>query len=108
MNFVVYKWSCKDISITDFYIGYSKNFNERVKQHKTSLKCSCFYGKGIKKYEFINAHGGFDNWEFKIIAKFSSEKDARDYEGRLIWKLKPSLNLNGLIGNTPIIITLNS
>jgi hypothetical protein len=96
MDFVVYKWRCKDESIKPYYIGYSRNFSGRIKGHKKDYKMSIYFpGNGVK-YVFVRKYGGWDGWEFEIIGRFSSEREARRYESTLIMMEQPLLNMCGL------------
>lgn len=83
MEHVVYKWKCKDSNIKDIYVGYSKDFDRRIKWHKRDYNKICKYQLG-KKYDFVRENGGWDNWEFLKLASFPTEKDAMDYERMLI------------------------
>jgi hypothetical protein len=63
---VIYKISCKDLLITDFYIGSTKNFYKRYHVHKTN----CIQASVQKLYIEMNKNGGFSNYEMVIIEKF--------------------------------------
>ena len=70
-NSVIYKIVCKDKSITDCYVGSSCSPRSRKCAHKTS--CNNENGKSynLPVYRFIRDNGGWDNWQFVIIEKFS-------------------------------------
>jgi predicted GIY-YIG superfamily endonuclease len=90
MNHIVYKWRCKDESVEPYYIGYSMDFSARVRSHQ-----KCYFQQGVK-YNFVRKYGGWDSWEFEIIARFTNEREARNYESYLIRKETPLLNVVGL------------
>ena len=61
---LIYKMSCKDPLVPDFYLGYttfslaymSEMFNKRSKNDKKWPVC-----------DFIRTHGGFENWIFERL-----------------------------------------
>ena len=60
----IYKISCKDTNIKEVYIGGTTNFKARQYRHKANCNTlSCTF----KVYQFINQHGGWDNWEMSEI-----------------------------------------
>ena len=64
---VVYKLVCRDVSITEKYVGSTTNLRKRRAAHKTncnnpnSKPYNCFV------YQFIRDHGGFENWQVVSI-----------------------------------------
>jgi hypothetical protein len=79
----VYKFSCKDPGVKEFYIGYTKNLNRRIITHRNTYK-----NEKIKWYKFVKDNGGFDNWVFNII-----EEDCEKIRERYwIEELKAELN----------------
>jgi hypothetical protein len=86
----VYKIYCKNLDITDCYIGSSKDFNRRIREHKYTITITNYK---LKLYNFIREHGGIDNWDFVCI------EDNIDYnllhyrEKYWIKYLKPTLNI---------------
>ena len=81
MEHVVYKWKCKDSSISQYYIGYSKDFDKRIKKHKQDyLTQTRHFNRPQKKYAFVCENGGWYNWEFEVIDYFLTETDAKEYE----------------------------
>ena len=89
-----YKLCCKDISITEIYIGHTTDMRKRKWQHKSS----CNNEKGIKYnlnvYKFIRDNGGWDNWDMIEIERFEAIDgyDATKRERYWIETLKASLN----------------
>jgi len=73
MSYLVYKIYCKDTSITDVYIGSSKNFVSRKYMHKSYCNNENTRYYNFKLYVFIRENGGFDNWEFEVL-----EEDIQD------------------------------
>jgi hypothetical protein len=93
-NTVIYKICCKNIDITDIYIGSTTNIKRRIREHKNT--CNNLKNKNyhLKVYEFIRNNGGFDNWNIIIIEKYpcNSHTDAIIRERELYETLKPILN----------------
>lgn len=79
----VYKFSCLNINIKEFYIGYTENFDNRKNKHRNACKI-----ERLEWYKFINLNGGFDNWEFSILEE-ECEEIREKYWIKL---LKPELN----------------
>ena len=54
---IIYKICCKDVSITDIYIGHTTNFTQRKKSHKAT--CYRINDKKYNSYvyEFIRNNG---------------------------------------------------
>mgnify|MGYP003652635705 CR=1 FL=1 len=93
---IIYKLCCKDISITDIYVGSTCNFTRRKSEHK---KCchkptnySNFY---LKVYKFIRENGGWDNWDMIMLEQFSCENKRQKEMKEREWieKLKATLNM---------------
>jgi len=96
----VYKIVCKDPTITEFYIGSTKNLNRRKTTHKSySLNLG---GKEYcyPIYMFINVNGGWNNWEIVVLKeyKFITKKELLLKEQYFMDKLKPTLNYKNAKG----------
>ena len=85
----IYKITCNDPSITECYIGFTTNFKERMKSHKTAVRHS-----SKLKYAFINIWGGWNNWTMKVIEDYPCRtlQEAEARETYYINIYKPSLN----------------
>jgi len=88
-NTYIYKIVCKDLNITDIYVGHTTNFKSRKMAHKNTSK----YGNE-KVYKFIRENGSFDNFDMVIIEeiKCANFYEACARERYWIEQLKPSLN----------------
>ena len=93
---VIYKMVCKDVSITDCYVGHTMQLKTREKCHKTRC-CNVNSEKhNLYVYKFIRENGGWDNWD---VIKVVDVVDCRDKYDALkverIWfeKLNPTLNV---------------
>jgi len=74
MNYLIYKIYCKDTSITDVYIGSTKDFYKRKYSHKSSCNNSTLKDYNMKVYTFMRENGGFDNWDFEVIEENIEDK----------------------------------
>jgi hypothetical protein len=93
---VFYKIVCKDITITELYVGSTTNFKSRKNGHKTS----CYREEGkdynYKVYTFIRDNGGWDNWDMIMIHRQScvDELEANKIERGFMETLGSTLNSN--------------
>jgi hypothetical protein len=94
-NACIYKIVCKDVNITEKYIGSTTNLIQRHKAHKTTC-----YNDNAKRhntfvYQFIRENGSFDNWDVVLIEKVIDCKDKEHLHKRerfYIESLKAELN----------------
>ena len=88
MNGIIYKCFEKD-NKDIFYIGSTKNLNQRINSHRT-----CHKNNDIYFYNYINNNGGFDNFIFEIYEELTNcnDKKLRKREKEIINLLKPHLN----------------
>jgi hypothetical protein len=93
-NTVMYKICCKNIDITDIYVGHTTNIRNRIKCHKNTCNNPKDKNYHYKVYEFIRNNGGWDNWEIIVIEEYScnSFSDAIIKEREYYETLKPTLN----------------
>ena len=101
MNFsCVYSFQCKDKSITDLYIGSTKNYMLRKIAHK--YDCCNINSKEYnrKVYKFIREKGGWDNWEMIVEVKTDdlNKEQLLELEQIYLCLLKPELNCYNSIG----------
>ena len=88
----VYKIVCKDPTITEFYIGSTKDLNTRG--HKTKCNNPKNESYNIPLYQFIRSNGGWDNWDILVLEEIPNyDKNNRlKLEQFYKDKLKPKLN----------------
>lgn len=95
-NTIIYKIVCKDISISDCYVGSTTNFIKRKYSHKHN--CYNDNTKEYKRYlyEFIRNNGNWDNWDMIQIEIYnaSDSNDAHKRERYYVEELKATLNSN--------------
>jgi hypothetical protein len=93
---IIYKITCKDIAITDVYVGHTTNFVQRKHAHKLSCIKPKSANYKLKLYEVIRANGGWDNWKMEIINFFDckDQSEARQKEQEYFISLSATLNSN--------------
>jgi len=93
---IIYKIVCKNISITDLYIGHTTNFINRKRNHKNTCSNEKLRNYNLKVYKTIRENGGWENWTMLEIEKFSC-KDSNEASAReRFWyeQFNSSLNMN--------------
>lgn len=91
---VIYKLVCKDVTVTDCYVGSTTSFTKRKYSHKsrcTNVKNSKHH---LNVYQFIRNNGGWINWDMVQIERFpfNDSNEALKREGYWIETLKATLN----------------
>jgi predicted patatin/cPLA2 family phospholipase len=94
-NTIIYKICCKDLSISEVYIGSTTDFRRRKNSHKTSCNDEKNKAYNFNIYQFIRANGGFENWNMIEIERFEAidGNDARKRERYWVEELKANLNM---------------
>ena len=89
-----YKIVCKDLSISDWYVGHTTDFTKRKTKHKgkCSLEGNRFYHLYV--YQFIRNNRGWDNFDMILIktVECNNSLEARKIERELIEEPKARLN----------------
>ena len=93
-NSIIYKLCCKNIEVTDIYIGSTTAFKARKRQHKCVCNNENDKSYNSKIYKFIRENGNFQNWDMIQIKTVScnSKRELEAEERLCIEELKPSLN----------------
>ena len=91
---IIYKICCKDINITDIYIGHTTDFIRRKSQHKFACNNPTDKSYKLYVYQFIRDNGGFDNWNMIEIEKYNciDRLEASKRERHWVEELKSTLN----------------
>ena len=92
---LIYRIVCRDVSVTQQYVGSTTNLKNRRSCHKKS--CTNPKSKKYNRfvYRFIRDNGGFDNWEIVLIEKVVNCSDSPTLHKReryWIEKLHADLN----------------
>ena len=69
----IYKICCKDVNITDCYVGSSTNINRRKSEHKCRCEKEGDAKYNYNVYQFIRDHGGWDNWAMIVVEDFACD-----------------------------------
>jgi GIY-YIG catalytic domain len=100
INYIMYKIIPKNNYLSYCYIGHTKNFSERKRQHKQQAININGNKSHQKHYETIRNNGGWDQWEMIEIEKFicKTKLEARIREQELIKEYNANLNtLNAFV-----------
>ena len=91
---VIYRIVCKDLSITDCYVGSTTNFKSRKACHKYTCTNPNSKDYNAKVYQFITEHGGWENWSMIMVEEFPCDNKLQleRKERETIENLKPTLN----------------
>jgi len=92
---IVYKLCCKDMNITDIYVGSTCNFSRRKCHHKNACNNEKHISFNLKVYQFIRENNGFDNWTMTQIEAYpecTNKRELGQFERYHIEQLKPALN----------------
>ena len=94
MKGYIYKLCCKDPTITDIYVGSTRNFARRKSRHKSCCNSENVLGHNNYNYRVIRGNGGWDNWDMILIEKgeFEETIDLQKQERFYIEELKATLN----------------
>jgi hypothetical protein len=68
---VFYRLVCRDITVTECYVGHTTNEVDRRYNHKSD--CTNEKGERYNRhvYRFIRDHGGFENWQLLVIEQLA-------------------------------------
>ena len=90
----IYKLCCRDVDVTDVYVGSTTNFTQRRREHRS--RCENESGKmyNSNPYSFIREHGGWSNWDMVLVntVNASSKLEAHRAEREHIESLRAALN----------------
>ena len=94
-NACIYEIVCKDINVTQRYVGSTTNLIQRRSEHKKV--CNNENGKHYNYYvyQFISENGSFENWDVVLIEQVIDCKDNENLHKRerhYIESLKAELN----------------
>lgn len=87
---VVYRIVCRDLSITDTYVGSTTDLTKKRLAHKKM----CIAGDA-PLYVFIREHGGWANWDCVLVESFpcANNEQLRQRERFHLEQLKATLNV---------------
>ncbi len=93
-NTLIYKLVCRDVDITDCYVGHTTNFIKRKSHHKQSCIKETYKHHNQYVYQFIRQNGGWDNWDMVVIEQFecNNQNEACARERYWIETMQSKLN----------------
>ena len=91
MEYTIYSITCIDEKVKGIYVGSTKDFANRQRDHKLDSKNE---KKTNKLYRCINSDGGISNWEFKILELFTCETQTEAFIKERLWYDELGANLN--------------
>jgi len=90
----VYKLVCKDINVTECYVGSTTNTRIRKAHHKHT--CNSVNGDryNYRVYEYIRNNDGFENWELIVLetVQYDQRFELRSRERHHMEALGATLN----------------
>ena len=94
-NTVIYKLVCKDVNITEIYVGHTTNLVKRKYCHKYDCYNPNRKNHNSNLYTFIRDNGGFEYWDSIVIEQYpcNNVMEACERERYWIEKLNASLNM---------------
>ena len=89
-----YKIACKDLQLTDCYVGHTTNFSTRKAVHKHNAVNPNAKDHKSHLYQHIKKHGGWDNFDMILIETRSclNRLEACKFEREHIEQLGAMLN----------------
>ena len=78
----IYEIVCKDVNITEMYVGSTTNLIKRRNQHKSACNNEKDKRHNAFVYQFIRENGSFDNWDVVLIERVIDCKDKENLHKR--------------------------
>lgn len=99
---IIYKIICKDLLVTDIYIGHTTEFVKRKYSHKN--RCNNINDKkyNYKIYKIIRDNGNWDNWEMIEIEKYPCNDGNEARARERYWYETLNANINNNVPNRSI------
>jgi hypothetical protein len=69
-NTIIYKIVCKDLLVTQCYVGHTTDFTNRKRSHKCACNNSNNKDYNMYVYTFIRENGGFENFDMIEVEKY--------------------------------------
>ena len=91
---VIYKICCKDVNVTDIYVGHTTNLYNRKDSHKTNCNNPNNRHYFCYVYYYIRENGGWDNWEIVKLYDYpcNSRNEALIEEKKIYVELDAKVN----------------
>lgn len=94
VQYYFYRIVCRDISITDCYVGSTIDFGQRRRSHKFDCNTQTAINYNLPVYKFIRDNGGWANWSMVLIETdaFENKMEARRRERYCMENYRAALN----------------
>jgi len=79
---IIYKIVCKDLEVTEIYVGHTTDFKTRKSSHKHYTTKENDRKYNLKIYKYIRENGGWENFDMIEIEKYSECKDSNEATAR--------------------------
>ena len=93
-NYLIYKIVCKDASVTEMYIGSSKDIKKRTRQHKSDCHNELRPNYNCKIYQIIRANGGWANWDLIVLEELPNVTKEQAIMREEYWRIELQATLN--------------
>ena len=67
---VIYRIVCRDLQVTDCYVGSTTNFDQRKASHRYACLDASSAKNNLKVYVAIRNNGGWDNWDVVVVENY--------------------------------------
>jgi len=94
---IIYKIVCKDLNVSDVYVGHTTDFTRRKSQHKSHCHLETSEHYNIKLYKFIRDNGGWTNFDMIEIEKYPCNDYNEACSRERYWYELLNAKLNGVI-----------
>ena len=93
-NNCIYKICCKDVNVTEIYVGHTTNFNKRKYVHEYASYTENHPNYSDYVYQFIRMNGDWYNWQMIKLYNFpcASKNEACIEERKCFDRLGAKLN----------------
>jgi len=96
---IIYKICCKDLLVTDIYIGHTTEFIKRKYNHKVICNYPNNKKYNQKIYKTIRDNGNWDNWEMIEIEKYPCNDGNEATARERYWYETLNANMNSNVPN---------
>ena len=92
---VIFRIVCRDINITECYVGSTTNLIKRRAGHKTVCHNINSKGHHLKVYKYIRANNGWDNFSAVLVETFPCDNNEELLKRERYWIEHYKASLNG-------------
>ena len=96
-NTMMYKIVCKDVNITDLYVGSTTNFKQRKAKHKQNCINPNSKKHNYNVYKFIRNNGNWDNWTMILIENYNCNNQLEVLKQERYWIEQLNATLNKVL-----------